>query len=297
MKHGKMQVRKFVPLAFSLAALSLVVVPGQRAASLTNPNQVRNLTAASGGSVGLPAPIRGQNYSLVWDDEFTQPDWDGDRNVKAPIKWYNGLRCCGADIYFPNRIGVNPYSIESGGGLDITLSKHHHLWVSGVLETHGRNPNGYSFTFGYVEVKAQMSPGPATWPAIWFDSPFHHNRQHIEIDAPEFYGSRPNQVEYDLHDWQVGNCSHANDGCSVGFSVVTLPGLTQSLHRYGMLWTPSKMIFYIDDHLVWSTQTLADFRSPVELILDNGIGAGQNKSGQQNSTMRIKYVRIYQLHQ
>ena len=244
----------------------------------------------------LPAPISGQSYVMTFADSFGSPDWDQDPATKGTIKWWNWEQCCmtttnGTSTQtYPDAAGVDPYAIGVNGtkyGLNIKLTEKDNTWVTGVLaSTNAAGTEGFSQTYGYFDIEAKMSAGSAIWLAFWFQSP-NNLAQDREVDM-EFYGSTPTDLYYTLQDWTGCGCIVAQD------QETGLPNLTQGFHNYGMLWTSQTIGFYIDNRLQWSTATPSNFDSPMEMMLDNGVGNGQSTSGQASGAdFQIAYVQAY----
>ena len=247
-------------------------------------------------ATSLPGPIAGQNYVQTFGDSFTKVDWSG--GATTGLKWWNWEQCCmtttnGTSTQaYPDSVGVNPYSLGVNGkssGLNIKLTEANNTWVTGILaSTNAAGTQGFSQKYGYFDIEAKMSPGPATWPAFWFESPGNQSQDN-EVDM-EFYGSTTSDLYYTLHDWSGCGCTVAQD------QDYGLPNLTAGFHNYGMLWTAQKVSFYIDNKLQWSTPTPSDLNVPLMMFLDNGIGNGQSTNGQASgSDFQIEYVRAYAL--
>ena len=242
-------------------------------------------------------PIWGQNYALTFYDNFKSPDWDQYPAASATIKWWNWGQCCmtttdGTSTQaYPDTVGVDPYAIGVNGmktGLNIRLIEKDKTWVTGILTSVDSTENkGFTQTYGYFDIEARMSAGPATWPAFSLQSIGSPN---TEIDI-EFYGSTPTLIYYTLHD------KACEKSCAISQSQDWgLPNMTYGFHNYGLLWTPKTISFYFDEQLRWSTPTPWYFNIPMELILDNGIGNGQSTTGQASGAdFQIEYVQVFKL--
>ena len=207
-------------------------------------------------------------------------------------------------LYPNDTVGVDPYSIGVAGttsGLNDKLIKKNNTWVSGSLASMDPTQTiGFMQTYGYFEASIRFAPGPATWDAFWFGSPrsSYSGGEGNEADI-EFYGSAPTQLFYNLHEWKecpsTGQLDNGSGGCVDGSgSDYGLPDLTQAFHTYGFLWTPTTLSFYIDNALRWSTPRPIHFTTPMEILLDNGIGSGQPTLNQPSGAdFKVKYVHVY----
>jgi beta-glucanase (GH16 family) len=251
-----------------------------------------------------PAAIAGQGYSLSFDDEFTSLNSISLTDTFDGAKWYNGTeQCCMVDmptdgsaalpaVNFPtvvNGTSVNPYSLAPGGGLNITLSKLDKVWYSGVLTSVDKKGNGFSQQYGYYEMKANLPPGPGTWPAFWMLSTASIKGNSVlngEIDIMEQYGHDRTSFGITLHDWTKGTTPAQN------FPLVS--DQTVGYHVYGMLWTEATMKFYFDDVKVYETPTPDAMKQPYYVLINMGLGGYWPTDQTPNpSVMKIQYVRAY----
>jgi beta-glucanase (GH16 family) len=70
-----------------------------------------------------------------------------------------------------------------------------------------------------------------------------------ELDIMEFKGHSP-QVTYGTVHYKNSGGSHTYKGSTKNVGV----DLTQDYHRYGMMWKPDEITFYIDDAPVYSIE-------------------------------------------
>ncbi|MEQ8712784.1 MAG: glycoside hydrolase family 16 protein, partial [Cyclobacteriaceae bacterium] len=112
------------------------------------------------------------NYKLVWSDEFetgTAPsstNWhfQTDCIVGAPGCWANNE----AQHYTDRTSGPNLNSAVGNGNLSIIARREDYDDQGRDLDyTSARLNSKYAFTYGRVDVRAQLPPEAGTWPAIW----------------------------------------------------------------------------------------------------------------------------------
>ncbi|HNQ90383.1 MAG TPA: glycoside hydrolase family 16 protein [Verrucomicrobiota bacterium] len=254
------------------------------------------------------------DWQLVWSDEF---DRDG---LPDPAKWSyeeGFVRNQELQYYTTNRI--ENARVENGH-LVIEARKERfpnpryqanapeRRWqqrrefadhTSASVTTRGRA----SWTYGRIEVRAQMPSGRGTWPAIWT---LGTNIAQVgwpacgEIDILEYVGHAPGVVHANVH---TRGHNHAR-GNGRG-SQLRLPNAEKTFHVYALEWTPQKLDFFVDDTRYF---TLANdgtgvdswpFGAPQYLILNLAIGGAWG--GQQGvddtifpQRLTIDYVRVYQ---
>jgi len=106
-------------------------------------------------------------YVLTFEDAFSSLSTisSGPGPYTTGVKWYNGVeQCCmtpsvtgqGGVMYPTNVNGapINPYSLLSGGGLNISLTRSGSTWNSGVMTSVDSNHVGFSQQYGYFEIMA-----------------------------------------------------------------------------------------------------------------------------------------------
>ena len=212
-------------------------------------------------SIGVePKPIV---KTLLWSDEFNgaagaAPDsakWTADTTdgCGAPYNncgWGNGER----EYYLASK---NTQDGSSAGVLNIQATRQTSAtnyncyfgkceWLSGKITTY----NKVGFTYGYLESRIKLPSGDGTWPAFWMlgsniaTSPWPACG---ELDIMEYKGSAPS-ITY-------GTVHYANSGGAHEYKGGTrdaLVDLSADYHRYGMLWKPDEITFFLDDNVVYS---------------------------------------------
>jgi len=123
-----------------------------------------------------------------------------------------------------------------------------------------RSNQKFSFRYGKAEVFAKMPVGDWTWPALWL------------LPDKWYYGGWPMSGEIDMVE-AIGNRNFKCDGVFKGIQHVgatlhwgvdwtenryylTSQGFNDddhnfgdNFHKYGLIWTPNGMKFYLDDEL------------------------------------------------
>jgi beta-glucanase (GH16 family) len=116
-----------------------------------------------------------------------------------------------------------------------------------------RTVNSFSFTYGRVEVKAQIPKGDWIWPAIWLlptDQHYGTWPASGEIDIMESWGNAPgcatgsnDQFMSTLH-WGPSWLENKHDLTHASYTHTE--SLGDAFHIYGLLWTPDRIMTYID---------------------------------------------------
>jgi Ca2+-binding RTX toxin-like protein len=182
-------------------------------------------------------------------------------------------------------LGYNPFSIEDGK-LVITAepiaeesaATKHYDFTSGLISTH----SSFWQTYGYFEMTAELPDDPGTWPAFWM-LPVD-NGWPPEIDILEAYGDIPNQVH---------TAVIATGGTTDTWSQVDTSG---GHHRYGMMWTPYEITFYLDGVKATSVPTPTELNDPMYMMANLAIGGlAGNPDPSLVAQFNIDRIAAYQL--
>ena len=153
---------------------------------------------------------------------------------------------------------------------------------SGWVKTRGR----FAQLYGYFEIRARVPAGNGLWPAFWLlpaDGGWPP-----EIDVMEILGRDTATVYQSIH-------SGAAPTQGIPSKV---PASADGFHRYGALWTPQTVDFYIDGAKVGSVPTPADMHKPMYLLANLAVGGSwpgyPDASTQFPARMEIDYIRAWQ---
>ncbi|MBB2144857.1 family 16 glycosylhydrolase [Pedobacter sp. LMG 31464] len=167
---------------------------------------------------------------------------------------------------------------------------------SGGIETMGK----FSFLYGKVEVRAKFTQGTGSWPAIWMmpvTSTYGGWPNSGEIDIMEHVNNE-NVIHQTVHNGAVTNAS--------GVSSVTTASSynTSDYNTYSIIWTETKIEFYVNDVLkstynkpANATSAQWPYDKPFYLILNQSGGLGW--PGAINNShlpfqMQVDWVKISQ---
>ncbi len=257
------------------------------------------------------------NYKLVWSDEFetgTAPsstNWhfQTDCIVGAPGCWANNE----AQHYTDRTSGPNLNSAVGNGNLSIIARREDYDDQGRDLDyTSARLNSKYAFTYGRVDVRAQLPPEAGTWPAIWMlgrdisePGGFWHDQYGTtpwpaigEIDIMEQFANKQ-EVTSAIHNTQSSG-STENKGAKA------LSTSTTGFHEYSIIWDENEIQFLVDD-VEYYTYDPVDkygsknannwpFDSPQYLLLNLAMGGigGAIDPAFSTASMDIDYVRVYQ---
>ena len=217
------------------------------------------------------------------DTDRWRTSYFGQRGVTAPVNQRtlptNGERQLYFDPGFLN-LGVQPFTVGNGV-LTITARRMspgvlaatrqavatlpadqrngpiaRTLYQSGMITTHGT----FSQTYGYFEMRARLPAGKGLWPAFWMLP--EDNSWPPEIDIMEMLGDKPATVYMTVH-------SRVQPKSGKPIEVAGPPG---AFHRYGALWLPDRIDYYLDGVKTFTTATPADAHKPMHLLANLAVG-------------------------
>jgi beta-glucanase (GH16 family) len=188
---------------------------------------------------------------------------------------------------------VDPFQIRKGA-LAITAQKNNatsDARTGGKAYTSGLLTTSASFTqlYGYFEMEAALPAVPGAWPAFWLNAPFdpkvttaQHNG---EIDVMEFLGNDPSKIYCSLH-WPDSHGGYPFSTDAVKVSDVTRP------HTYGVLWTASRIIWYVDDVEV-DRRSNPGLNTPMMMLVNLAVGGwNHNAPAASLPSMQMLVYRV-----
>jgi len=245
--------------------------------------------ADQGGNGGDLEPPVYEN--LVWSDEFDIPGapnpeyWSYDQGT-GDNGWGNN-----ESQYYTER---NENIIVEDGFLKITAKREDYMgsaFTSARILTRDKQ----EFTYGRMEIRAKLSQGGGTWPAIWM---LGANFEEVgwpttgEIDIMEHVGNAPTEILSTLH-------FPGNSGGNGVTQNVEVEGVEEDFHTYKLIWSPESMLFYVDNTLYHTFDNRADLPFNKDFFFILNVAMGGNLGGTidpafNSSQMEVDYVRVYQ---
>jgi len=219
-------------------------------------------------------------YKLVWADEF-----DG-RSLDL-AKWgYRGLG--------PRRDAINSaecVTLDGEGHLVLTTRRSLDGILTGMIGTQGK----FEPQYGYFECRIRLQKQPGHWSAFWLQSPAYGKiindvaNTGTEIDVFEYLTSFGDALQHTLH-WDGYGSAHQSTKAAP-----VVPGLRESWHTIGFLWTPDAYVFYVDGRETWRTMEGISHR-PEYLILSLEVGTWAGDIGQAvlPDSLLVDYIRVFQ---
>ncbi|PTX18058.1 beta-glucanase (GH16 family) [Pontibacter mucosus] len=247
------------------------------------------------GCTAIPQKAKPVEWVLLWDDEF---ETDG---APDPAKWsFSGRKSPDWACYCAD----NPST---------TFVKDGQLYLRGILNEDPADTAKYqtaciqtkdkfAFKYGKVEVRAKLSKGKGSWPAIWL------------MPQESKYGGWPNSGEIDimehlnydsivyqtLHSHYIDNLQQKTN--PVYFA--TPPFREGEFNTYGLEWYPDRLDFFINGQKTFSYPKIKNanssqwpFDEEFYIILDQALGGnwvGSIKDEDLPVQMVVDWVRVYQ---
>jgi beta-glucanase (GH16 family) len=225
-------VRNARGLSFAIPALAALAVAGCGSQSTV-------------GSSGSSTP----NETLVWSDEFNQSNGSSQPDSSNWAYRTGAGNSPELEIYCNGEASVSPCNstqpnayVGSDGYLHIVARQAAaNTYTSAMLWTQGLQ----SFQYGRIEARMKLPSVPGFWPAFWM---LGNNFSQVswpecgEIDVMETHALSPAMVVGSIHGFGFV-------GQQIGHSYV-LPAssnVSSDFHTYGILWSPQKLEFYVDD--------------------------------------------------
>lgn len=241
-----------------------------------------------------------------WIHMFADPGTEG--TIAKRNLWANGER----QIYFDPAylgLGIDPFRLADGiltiraeplqsearARLMGDLARQPpeirstNLWEvthsSGMISTRGL----FHQRYGYFEMRARWSGDRGLWPAFWLLP--EGGGWPPEIDIVEAHGDRPGVAYHSIHSRiaprDVTRTAHYR-------------GQPGTFHRFGALWRPDRIDYFIDGRLVATNDVRPDMHVPMYILVTLGVGGhwpGYPEPGQTRPmTLDIDYVRAWRFN-
>lgn len=187
-----------------------------------------------------------------------------------------------------------PFRVQDGI-LDIEARKNPDgKWQSGLLASATPDNAGFAQRYGYFEMRAELPPGPGTWPGFWLNSNQPHGdpRPGVEIDVIEYYGQFTDGYHSAVHVWNKADPKKSTELDHV--TAVPAGSLTSGFHTYGVDVEPEWITFYLDRRETWRVATPRELQDPLMVLVDLALGSGWPIDKTPNpSVMKVDYVHVF----
>jgi beta-glucanase (GH16 family) len=280
---------------------TMVVLPAPESVRRDVSRAERSPVQREARVVAPPSRSPTRSRRLVWSDEFNAPA----ETLPNPANWsfqQGGQWGRGRELQCYTDRPANA-AHDGRGSLVITVRREpypcfdnpHSRYTSARI----RSQDKREFEFGYIEARIKLPGGRGIWPAFWTVGNIGAWPEEGEFGIMEARGSEPAALYQTVHG-PTPTGGHWQQGDRTGG-----PVWSRRFHRYGLLWEPRKVTFYIDGR-VTSVRRAAKvpagavwpFHSfPHYLIFNVAVGgwAGSPAGAMRfPRAMRIDYVRVYQ---
>ena len=228
----------------------------------------------------LPGLSEGQSWRLAWSDEF-----EGD--AVDTSKWEVLGDWKRRDGYW---VKEDAY-LDGKGNLILRTKKDGDRYTCGAVRTRGR----FEHRYGYWVCRCKFPEQPGHWPAFWLQADGvgkvgDGGRDGTEIDVME-KPWRDDRTTQNLH-WDGYGKEHQSTGTKF-----TVPGLSEGFHTFGLLWTTTEYVFYVDGHETWRSDAGGVSQVPQFAKLTEEIGewGGDITKANLPDYFVADYVRVYDI--
>lgn len=237
----------------------------------------------------------GQEWSLVWADEF---DYTGKPDPRRWVHEIGFIRNSEVQYYTDREENAR---VEDGHLIIESREERYEdaLYTSASVTTRGKG----EWTYGRIEVRAQLPTGIGMWPAIWT---LGVNIDEVgwptcgEIDIMENVGFSPGTIHANVHTEAYNHVRGTNKGSSI---YVSKP--YEDFHVYAIEWFEDHIDFFVDDQRYFTFENEGTgnatwpFDKPQYLIINAAIGGtwgGQYGLDEKIFPQQylIDYVRVYE---
>ncbi|MBU1097597.1 MAG: hypothetical protein CVV23_11590 [Ignavibacteriae bacterium HGW-Ignavibacteriae-2] len=243
----------------------------------------------------IPSFLKGQNYELVWFENFSGSQLD----LSSWTYEVNGNGGGNNELQYYTDRSDNVFLED--GKLIIQAKKENYLnkqYTSARIITQNKK----FYKYGRIEARIKLPFGKGMWPAFWM---LGGNIDNVgwpkcgEIDIMEMIGGTGNDNRiYGTAHWD-NNGSHASYG---GSKSLSSGKFADDFHLFAIEWTKNSIRWYLDGnqyHVIDITPAeLQEFHQNYFIILNLAVGG--NWPGSPDATtsfpqrMEVDYVSVYQ---
>jgi hypothetical protein len=278
-------------IAFLSLAASVILLPGSsssadKAAKLVGPvtwgspdqsyGTRRSVTTADCTAIqsyrsGHKTPIFSTNFT---DPAELQADWN---LVSDDAQWGH---------YQPCRRPGNVEASSAGLRLrTLVATDCHHRWSTGYLNSKAK------YSYGFFEARMKIADIKGMNNAFWMTTEDHlETGDHFEIDVSEV--QFPSYDHIGLQQYPAnGNKNLKHTGMRWGAKFVD--NLSSGFHDYGVLWTPTEMIFEIDGAHVAAVATHNAVQGPADVAFSSALIYAGVPDHPEGHDMVVKSVSVF----
>ncbi|SFC16716.1 Beta-glucanase, GH16 family [Parapedobacter composti] len=265
---------------------------------------------AQTGQPGIESDLpKGKKWKLVWHDEF-------DGNELDTTKW--GFRLHIMQTRHSTWTD-DAYELDGEGRLLLKLYEKDGHYFTSQLQTgsnymdrpgdqYGKSKLTWPIAqletpkfvhrYGYYEIRCKLPTQEGWWAAFWLQSPIIGSsldplEAGVEIDIMENF-QRKGGISQNLH-WN----GYGKDHQHIGSGNLDLDANDGEFHTYGVDWSPSGYVFYMDGKETWRVPGPVSHREQFILIsaeangYRNGAPASILRKANLPDYFVVDYVRVY----
>lgn len=280
-------------------------------------------------------PLNDPHWQEVWRDDFNVLDSDpqnplskwivknnfDDNNKNQAVYIDDNVECVNGNLVITTKIeqySCDPLYVEPNWFCVRQYETGNpYSFTSGWIES--RQP--YNIQFGYIEARINMPYNHLLWPSFWtfLGDGVTNNTNGAEIDIIELRGSDPNdRITTNVHYAYCGSGTPQNEcnelqafNDNYAYKEIKPDNFSYAnqWHKYAVEWSPSKIIWYIDDIPVRKFDMANNVDpitgqpvypiDPIRLILAVGVSLDQNMIIRDFTAfpkqMLVDYVAVYEL--
>lgn len=222
------------------------------------------------------------------------------RTIPGELQVYVDEAYCGRDPFklADGRLRIEASRLSVADAVACSQGKR--AYASGLITTQ----KSLRQTYGYFEARVKVPDTWGTWSAFWLlpveSTPANAGRL-PEIDVFEHYaGPHPTvQIRPGVPLDRTGQANiTVHTGVKTAEQMQRPPAqprvTTTGFHTYGVLWTASELVFYLDDVETWRTPFR--YSQPMYMLLNLAVSdktAGNPAFGEYPAALEIDYVRAW----
>ena len=236
----------------------------------------------------------------VWNPTYNptgtwRPDYgyQGANGVGSYTLTGNGELQIYTSPYFRDHNGdfsESPFVANGDGTMSIVARPSTNPELFGYHYTSGMISTKESFaqTYGYFEMRAELPQASGGWPAFWLVPA--DGSWPPELDVMETLTNDPHS------DWTTWHSQADGSHTSHGIASF-VPDTASGFHTYGVLWTATDLVWYVDGVETFHQATPADMNKPMYMIANLALGGwgGSIDNAQMPESLTIDYIRAYGL--
>lgn len=267
--------------------LTLALASCDSRSKQAKPPQRESAALAPKPVVELPAPIRGMDYQVVFEDTFDGPQGA----MPNPAKWKSMQSGKWRDVWYVD----DCVQLDGNGNLVISLRRNGDRVETGYIGT----PDMFQATHGYFEARCKVLNTKGAWCAFWVHPPTMGDpvgdsaKAGVELDVFEYFGPHweyKDQVRHAAH-WDGYGKDHKAEGVGQPY-----PEITKKFCTFAMKWDEEGYVFYTDGVETGRLSKAPKSNRPQFLILSCEVEkwCGKIEEAVLPDAFTIDHVRVWQ---